>query len=149
MFHENVGIYAWSEKSYEEDVLNIFRKYISVLGLTYQRYKDLKEAEAQAREAQIETALERVRSRTMAMQLSDELSEVSFLLDKEVRALGTKTWGCAFNIYGEKDSTEWFGTEAGTMPTYQTPREGIFLKYYEIGQAGESFHVKPLMVRNR
>ena len=43
---------------------------------TYTRFLDLQKAEAQAREAQIEAALERVRSRTMGMQKSEELKEV-------------------------------------------------------------------------
>ena len=120
----------------------IFKRFTQVFEQTYTRFLDLQKAEAQAREAKIEAALERVRARTMAMQRSDELAEVSYLLNNQVRALGTKTWGCAFNIYGENDSTEWFGTEAGTMPTYKTPREGIFLKYYEKGQAGETFYIE-------
>src|SRR6185503_18670332 len=39
-------------------------------------YDDVIKAEAQAREAQIETALERVRSRSMGMQKSEELKDV-------------------------------------------------------------------------
>ena len=100
------------------------------------------ELEAKNREQEIEAALERVRSRSMAMHTSDELEEVSALLDNEVRALGIKTWGCAFNIYGEKDSSEWFSTQAGVMPPYKTPRENIFKKYYNIGQQGETFHIQ-------
>jgi signal transduction histidine kinase len=94
------------------------------------------------REKEIEAALDRVRSRTIAMQHSDELSETSFLLDKEVRNLGIKTWGCAFNIYREKDSIEWFGNEKGILPTYTIPRKGIFKKYYDLGQKGSSIHVQ-------
>ncbi|MEM6783177.1 MAG: nuclear transport factor 2 family protein, partial [Bacteroidota bacterium] len=100
------------------------------------------EIEAARRDAEIEAALERVRSRTMAMQSSDELTEVSLLLDQEVRALGTKTWGCAFNIYGKNESTEWFGSEAGVNHPYPTPRADFFLRYYEVGQQGETFHVE-------
>lgn len=94
------------------------------------------------RELVIEAALERVRAKTMAMQHSDELSETSFLLDQEVRNLGIKTWGCAFNIYREKDSIEWFGNEKGILPTYTIPRKGIFKKYYDLGQKGNSIHVQ-------
>ncbi len=71
------------------------------------------------------------------MQHSDELAAASFLLDTQVRSLGIKTRGCAFNIYGENDSTEWFSSETGTMPTYKTPRENVFLRYYEGGKKGE------------
>jgi len=100
------------------------------------------ELEEKNRELEIEAALEKVRSRTMAMQHSDELQEASFLLDEQVRALGIKTWGCAFNVYGEQDSTEWFGNEAGVLPTYTVPREGIFKEYYQKGQKGESLYIQ-------
>ncbi|MGB2759166.1 MAG: ATP-binding protein, partial [Maribacter stanieri] len=59
-----------------------------------------------------------------------------------VRALNIKTWGCAFNIYGENDSTEWFGNEAGILQTYKVPRAGIFNEYYKKGQRGESLVIK-------
>ncbi|HPH92031.1 MAG TPA: ATP-binding protein [Ferruginibacter sp.] len=94
------------------------------------------------RELEIETALEKVRSRTMAMQHSDELAEASFILDSQVRALGIPTRGCAFNIYGNNESTEWFSSAMGTMPRYKTPREDLFLRYYEAGKNGETIHVE-------
>jgi signal transduction histidine kinase len=124
------------------EVEKILVKMGIAFDMSYQRFLDLQKAEKQAREAEIEAALERIRSRTMGMQHSDELAEVAHLLNKEVRALGTKTWGCAFNIYGENESTEWFGTEAGLMPPYKTPREKIFLRYYEKGQAGEKLYIE-------
>jgi signal transduction histidine kinase len=123
---------------------DIVRRFATEFGTLYQRFLDLKKAEAQARESQIEAALERVRSRTMAMQHSDELAEASHLLDKEVRELGIKTWGCAFNIYREHDSLEWFGNEAGVLPTYTVPREGIFKEYFNAGQNGESLLIKEI-----
>ncbi|WP_296385335.1 ATP-binding protein [Winogradskyella sp.] len=116
--------------------------FAKVFDLAYRRFEDLKIAEAQTRETQIELALEKVRSRTIGMQRSDELQETSFLLDEQVRVLGIKTWGCAFNIYGEKDSTEWFGNEAGILPKYTVPRTGIFKEYYQKGQSGESLVIK-------
>jgi signal transduction histidine kinase len=96
------------------------------------------------RDLEIEMALERVRARTMAMQHSDELAEASFLLDQQVRALGIKTWGCAFNIYRDKDAIEWFGNEKGVLPTYTVPRKGIFKKYYDYGRKGHSIYVQEI-----
>ncbi|WP_178987931.1 ATP-binding protein [Winogradskyella schleiferi] len=124
------------------DAHDIFIRFAKVFEQTYTRFLDLQKAEAQARESEIELALERVRARTMAMQHSDELQEASFLLDQQVRALGIKTWGCAFNIYGENESTEWFGNEAGVLHTYKVPREGIFNDYFQKGQKGESLVIK-------
>ncbi|MHA0111425.1 hypothetical protein ACXYUI_30605, partial [Klebsiella pneumoniae] len=52
------------------------------------RYLDIEKATAQAKEAQIEAALERVRAKSMAMQQPNELREVAELLRKEMGALG-------------------------------------------------------------
>ncbi|MRX63998.1 ATP-binding protein [Maribacter luteus] len=120
----------------------ILVKFAEAFDLAHQRFLDLQKSEKQAREVQIELALEKVRSRTMAMHHSDELQETSFLLDQQVRALGIKTWGCAFNIYGENESTEWFGNEAGILHTYTVPRAGIFKKYYDRGQNGETLYIQ-------
>jgi signal transduction histidine kinase len=124
--------------SLNKENIILFERFRNVFELAYTRYLDIEQAIAQAKEAEIELALERVRARTMAMQHSDELSEASFLLDSQVRALGIKTRGCAFNIYGENDSTEWFSSENGMLPVYKTPRENLFLRYFEAGQKGES-----------
>ncbi|SFR76324.1 ATP-binding protein [Maribacter stanieri] len=122
--------------------LQILVKFAKAFDLAHYRFLELQKSARQAREVQIELALEKVRSRTMAMQHSDELQEASFLLDEQVRALNIKTWGCAFNIYGENDSTEWFGNEAGILQTYKVPRAGIFNEYYKKGQRGESLVIK-------
>ena len=66
----------------------IFKRFAKVFDQTYRRFLDLQKAEAQAREAQIENALEKVRSRTMAMQKGEELKDVVVLLYKELIALG-------------------------------------------------------------
>ncbi len=137
-----LGISTFSPIS--KDEVEVLKKFRNVFDMAYQRYVDIEKAEAQAREVQIELALERVRARTMAMKHSDELAEASFLLDSQVRALGINTRGCAFNIYGDNESTEWFSSEAGTMPTYKTPREKIFLRYYEAGLAGKAIHIETI-----
>ena len=82
------GVYAWTEKEMTEDELKIYRRFTSVLSLTYRRYKDLKEAEAQTREAQIEAALERVRAKTMAMHKSEQLAETASVLFEQFDLLG-------------------------------------------------------------
>lgn len=95
-------------------------------------------------EAHIEAALERVRSRSMAMRQSIELGELSFELVKQVQALGIATWHCAFNIYdeGQESSTEWGSNSDGSYPIYKTPRENIFRRYYDIGTTGIPLHVE-------
>ena len=137
-----VVLVSHSGKQLTESESAILRRFAKVFEQSYIRFLDLQKAEAQAREAEIELALERVRARTMAMLHSDELADASLLLDQQVRALGIRTWGCAFNIYGENDSTEWFSNEMGTLQTYKTPRDKVFLDYYEAGQKGEKLLIK-------
>src|SRR5678815_4306111 len=88
-----------------EDAL--LRRFAQAFGLAYTRFLDLQKAEAQAREAQIELALERIRARTMAMQHSGELSETASLLFEQVQSFGVALWSCGFNISekGEKECT--------------------------------------------
>ncbi len=93
---------------------------------TYTRFLDLQTAEAQARESQIQLALERVRARTMAMQKSDELTDVAELLFKQVNNLGIKTWTTGFNVWSEDNN---FYTDYVTNP------QGGFMSPYTIDAA--------------
>ena len=70
------------------DKIAILKRFTKVLDLTYTRMLDLQTAEAQAREAQIEAALERVRARAMAMHKSEELPEVLAVIFKQMQTLG-------------------------------------------------------------
>jgi signal transduction histidine kinase len=137
-----IQLNRYYKKSFDDSDIEVTKRFGNVFEQAYTRFLDLQKAEAQARESQIQLALERVRARTMAMQKSEELAEVSYLLNKQVVELGISTRGCAFNIYNKKDSTEWFSNLEGTLPAYKTPRENIFLKYYKAGQRGEVFLIE-------
>ena len=65
-----------------------FSRFAKVFEQTYTRFLDLQKAEKQAREAQIEAALERIRSRTMAMRKSDDLQEVVATVAERLHDLG-------------------------------------------------------------
>ncbi|MFZ1259324.1 MAG: hypothetical protein WAQ93_02545, partial [Chitinophagaceae bacterium] len=69
---ENVGLYIenFSGIPYTEEENTTLMRFGKVFQQTYTRFLDLQKAEAQAREAQIEAALERVRARAMAMHTS-------------------------------------------------------------------------------
>ena len=97
------------------EVESILKKMAQAFDITYKRFEDLQKAEAQAREAKIETALEKVRSRTMGMQKSDELADVADVLFKEMNELVHNLWTCGF-VLCEKDRTEdewWLGLDDG------------------------------------
>ncbi|HKJ47579.1 MAG TPA: ATP-binding protein, partial [Christiangramia sp.] len=66
----------------------IFKRFARVFEQTYTRFLDLQKAEERAKEAQIETALEKVRSRTLAMQNSEEFAETSVVVFKQLLELG-------------------------------------------------------------
>ena len=59
------------------ETIELQKRAAQVFDLAYRRFKDLQKAEAQTREARIEAALEKVRSRSMAMQKPEELIEVA------------------------------------------------------------------------
>jgi hypothetical protein len=71
-----------------DDEIILFKRFLNVFELAYRRFLDIEKALEQAREAQIELALERVRARTMAMHKSDELSETAYVLFEQFRELG-------------------------------------------------------------
>ena len=102
---------------------DILKRFAAVFDQTYTRFLDLKKAEAQAREAEIQLALERVRARTMAMQNSEELADAAFVLFEQLRGLGGNLWGTGFGLC-EKDSEAdqfWFAYEKGVLPPASVP----------------------------
>ncbi|RLD19011.1 MAG: hypothetical protein DRI69_09345 [Bacteroidetes bacterium] len=70
--------------------LDILGRFGRVFDLTYTRFHDLQQAEKQAHQARIETALERVRARALAMQVPEELKEVASVLRHEMGLLGVE-----------------------------------------------------------
>ena len=125
---------------------NLSYRFTKVFEQTYTRFLDLQKAEAQAREAEIELALERVRSRTMAMQHSDELGETANLLFQQVQALSIPAWSCGFNIW-EKNETNcigWMSSNGILQPPFRIPltESPSFIRQYESKQKGEIFYVE-------
>lgn len=117
---------------YSEEENDILKRFARVFEQTYTRFLDLKKAEAQAREAQIETALERVRSRTMAMHESDELAEAASVLFQQLQGLGVLALRrCFILIIDEVASTIqlWYTSEQGesNATSFTVPAEGHFV----------------------
>lgn len=65
----------------------MLKRFRNVFNLSYQRYIDIANAEAQAKEARIETALERVRAIAMAMRKPEDLASIGETLFTELKAL--------------------------------------------------------------
>ena len=125
---------------------DIFKRFGKVFEQTYTRFLDLQKAETQAREAQIQLALERVRARTMAMHQSSELAETASVLFQQIKELGFETWSCGFCIYTKNDITElWMGTDSGNLlPPMMIPykEERTHRDIYEALQQKKQSHHK-------
>ena len=120
---EDIGLYIenFSGAPYTEEENGILKRFGGVFQQTYTRFLDLQKAEAQAQEAQIEAALEKVRSRTMAMQHSDELPEAANVLFLEIQALGIPAWSCGYNILApdKKSATCWMSSEGSLQQPFK------------------------------
>ncbi len=107
-----------------DDEKRILNRFAIEFERAYTRFLDLQKAEAQAREAEIELALERVRSRTMAMQKSDELCEIVAIMLVQLQNLGFKYGACSIVII-EKISSDmiWWisGFEKEYPESYRIP----------------------------
>jgi uncharacterized protein with von Willebrand factor type A (vWA) domain len=72
----------------DDEDINVFKRFRNVFDLAYQRFRDIEQAESQAREAQIEAALEKVRAVAMSMRVSEDLLNVCEVLFHELGSLG-------------------------------------------------------------
>ena len=87
---DNVSLYIenFSGIPYTDEENKILMRFGKVFQQTYTRFLDLQKAEAQAREAQIEAALERTRTKSMLMQHSNELKNISNIFHEQLLLLG-------------------------------------------------------------
>ncbi|MGB3154056.1 MAG: nuclear transport factor 2 family protein, partial [Chitinophagaceae bacterium] len=104
-------------KSLSEEDCSIMIRFARVFGLIYRRFLDLQKAEAQAREAQIELSLERVRAGAMAMRQSAELSKLIVVLYQELTKLDAQLDRCFIMIVNPENQgiTWWLAGKEGLM----------------------------------
>jgi signal transduction histidine kinase len=87
VFHDG-SLFAFLNIAFTDEAKTVMKRFANVFNLTYKRFLDLQKAESQAREAQIEAALERVRSKTMAMHSSADVDITVITLFDELLKLG-------------------------------------------------------------
>ncbi|MBI1342041.1 MAG: hypothetical protein GC171_03795 [Terrimonas sp.] len=92
------GVFAWTDKALHENELNIFRRFTSVLSLTYKRYEDLKNAEARAKDASKQAALDRIRADIASMRTIADLDRITPLIWNELTILGVPFIRCGVFI---------------------------------------------------
>jgi signal transduction histidine kinase len=120
-----------------EETVQLLERFAAVFNLTYTRFVDLQKAESQAREATIEVALERVRSRTMAMQKSDELAETAAVLFRQLILLGIEPNRLYIGIIKDDDGhiefwvTDEDGSKVSTQFTGDTRKNESMKKMYD------------------
>jgi hypothetical protein len=99
-----------------KEAISLFKRFRNVFQLAYQRFADIQKAEARAREAQVEAALEKVRSRSLAMHNSEEVKGVAGEVFDRLRELGFgMDYGAAIILIFQQDSkdhTQWIADPA-------------------------------------
>ncbi|HUR10413.1 MAG TPA: hypothetical protein VM012_03550, partial [Flavitalea sp.] len=119
-----------------DEQFDIMLRFAKVFDLTYTRFNDLKQAEAQARESQIQLALERVRARTMAMQKSDELIETAVVLFNQLNKLGENIERTIIGVMNEKEQVVDFwatrpgGSQMDKMQSFPIDEPIVMQKVY-------------------
>ncbi|QQS38345.1 MAG: HAMP domain-containing histidine kinase [Ignavibacteriales bacterium] len=96
------GVFAWTDKELKEEDLQIFRRYTSVLSLTYRRYIELKEAEKQAIAATKQASLDRVRAEIASMRTSEDLNRITPVIWRELKNLEVPFIRCGVFIVDEE-----------------------------------------------
>jgi signal transduction histidine kinase/tetratricopeptide (TPR) repeat protein len=137
----NQGYLSFHLHEFYPEAKEIFVRFAKVFEQTYTRFLDLQKAEAQAREAQIETALERVRSRSMAMQKSDELKEVIQLVYEQFVQLkiNVEHTGFIMDYKSRNDLHIWLADQhlvpsEVTIPWFDSPPNNSIKEAKEMGQ---------------
>ncbi len=148
---ENVGLYIenYSQTPFTDEENTLLNRFGKVFQQSYTRFLDLQKAEAQAREAQIEAALERVRSRSMGMHKSEELSAVAVVLFEQLRSLGGELWTCGFVLCesGRSYTEQWLSLPGqGLLPPYRVPVDmnDIFQKQYDAWARGDELFINEI-----
>ncbi|MBD0776299.1 nuclear transport factor 2 family protein [Maribacter sp. ANRC-HE7] len=136
--------------------LEILVKFADAFDLAHRRFLDIQKAEAQVREAQIETALEKVRSRSLAMQKPDELQEVVAVVAEKLQELGVifDAGGVILCTYfpDNKDVLHWIAADdfsySGSylVPYFENP---IFDDAWESKIRGDAYFSKEFSVETK
>jgi signal transduction histidine kinase len=87
----------------QPEKLALLKRFKNVFQLAYQRFTDLTLAEAQAREATIETALERVRGKALAMHTSQEVAKAANSVFIELKHLGIESFRSGVGLLNKKN----------------------------------------------
>ena len=91
-----LSVGSYKGKPFTDEQNTILKRLANCFGQAYTRFLDLQKAEAQAREAQIQLALERVRAKSLAMHHSSELQEVVNIVAQQLHNMNIDMNGGVF-----------------------------------------------------
>lgn len=118
--HISLTVIRYNNNEYSSSEQAIVKKFCNVFAQAYTRFQDLETAERQTKEARIEFALEKVRSRSLIMRHSDELSEVVKTVFDNLRDLHFDLTDSAvvINLFQEDtdDIVQWITDNEQTYP---------------------------------
>src|SRR5580698_8854616 len=95
------GLYVFKESEFSEDVKKIIKRFGEVFNLTYTRYNDLQIAEASAKEAIRQAALDRIRADIASMRTTKDLERITPLIWNELNILDVPFIRCGVFIMDE------------------------------------------------
>ena len=109
---------SWTRQEFTLEQFELLKRIGKVFEQSYLRFLDLKKAEAQTREAQVESSLEKVRSRSLAMHSSNEIQDVAYILYGELKKLNFQFGACSVYLIDDADNIEaWVaGFESSDYP---------------------------------
>ena len=81
------------------EMLDVLRRFAAVFGLAHARYRALQVAEVQARTAQIDAALERLRAQAQAMRRGEDLASVVQTVAEELEALDVHAHRTSLTVF--------------------------------------------------
>jgi hypothetical protein len=116
-----ISIHFHHQKTLSENEIDILKRFYRLFEQTYTRFLDLQKAETQAMEAQIEAALESVRSRYMGMQKSEELRDAIQVVVEQLIKLNSEIHNSGFLMdFRESDDYDiWMADAMTKIPTRQ------------------------------
>jgi hypothetical protein len=125
---------------------DILPRFAKVFEQAYTRFLDLQTAEKNAYKSKVETALERVRARAMAMQVPNELKDVASVLRTEMGHLGIEELEtCSIYILGEKgeEAECWYAIkdDASADKTLISDHISFDFNKTKVGQKMLDFHL--------
>jgi len=144
LMHANGLINFVTAEELPEADLRVARRFTDVFDYGYDRFRELKEKEAQNRELRVQNSLEHIRTRALGMQESDDLYSVTNVLHEQMAAVGIQSIVTSIEVVDREngmfrtaamlESVEMTDWEEITMASFQAIRaHNRMLEAYDRG----------------